>query len=401
MSAGATMRDALVAGVGMTAFGKFAERSIGALAAEATSTALADARIPAEDVGFVFFSNAAAGILSGQEMIRGQVMLRGTGLEGKPLVNVENACASGSSAFFLAWLAVASGQSDVALAVGAEKLAVPDKQKTFEALAGGVDVSRMDELRVQLGADGAAAHSLFMDVYATMANAYMERTGATERDFARISAKNHTNGARNPRAQYRQAVTTDEVLASRRITGPLTLLMCAPIGDGAAAAVVCSAERAERASGSKPIRVRGIGLSSGEEGATESPVTRAARAAYERAGLGPEDADVVEVHDATAPAELILYEELGLCAPGDGPAFLASGATDPGGRQPVNASGGLLSKGHPVGATGVAQVVELVEQLRGEAGPRQVEGARTALAENSGGYLHPHSAAATVTILSR
>ena len=231
--------------------------------------------------------------------------------------------------------------------------------------------------------------------------AYMERSGAVIEDFARVAVKNHHHGALNPKAQYRDEVSVDDVLASREISWPLTLLMCSPIGDGAAAVVVCSEEYARRR-GVDPVRVRASVLVSGTDRAAGEPgaVERAAQRAYEQAGIGPDELDVVELHDAAAPAELITYEELGLCAPGDGPKLLASGDTALGGRVPVNTSGGLLSKGHPIGATGCAQLVELVDQLRGRAGDRQVEGARVALAENGGGFLGTDAAAMVVTILS-
>jgi acetyl-CoA acetyltransferase len=212
--------------------------------------------------------------------------------------------------------------------------------------------------------------------------------------------KNSAHGALNPNAQYRRALSRDEILASRAVAGPLTTLMCSPIADGAAALVLRAADPfGPRANA---VRIRGCALRSGATGSPGAPLERrAAAAAYEEAGLGPEDLDVVEVHDAAAPAELIMYEELGLCGPGDGPKLLASGATALGGRVPVNPDGGLVSRGHPVGATGCAQLVELVTQLRGRAGARQVPGARVGLAENAGGYLHPEAAACVVTILSR
>jgi acetyl-CoA acetyltransferase len=239
-----------------------------------------------------------------------------------------------------------------------------------------------------------------MDVYALLARRYSEKSGADERDFAQVAVKNHRHGALNPKAQYREEVTVEEVLASRRISGPLHLLMCSPIGDGAAALVVCSAERAA-AAGADAVHVRATAIASGRDDDGPVAVERAAARAYEQAGVGPEDIDLAEVHDAAAPAELQIYEELGLCGPGEGPALLASGATTLGGRVPVNPSGGLLSKGHPVGATGCAQLVELTEHLRGRAGARQVEGARIGLAENAGGFLGPDQAVASVTILSR
>jgi acetyl-CoA acetyltransferase len=196
-------------------------------------------------------------------------------------------------------------------------------------------------------------------------------------------------------------VTVEDVLASREIAWPLTLLMCSPIGDGAAAVVVCSEDYA-RNRDIEAVRVRASVLVSGTDRQPGEPgaVERAAQRAFEQAGIGPEELDVVELHDAAAPAELMTYEELGLCAPGDGPRLLASGDTALGGRLPVNTSGGLLSKGHPIGATGCAQLVELVDQLRGRAGDRQVDGARVALAENGGGFLGTDFAAVVVTVLS-
>jgi acetyl-CoA acetyltransferase len=239
-----------------------------------------------------------------------------------------------------------------------------------------------------------------MDVYSHMARRYMEKSGATPSDFAEIAVKNHAHGALNPKAQYRQEVTVEEVLESREISAPLTLMMCSPIGDGAAALVLSSEDYAKRV-GADAVRVLSSALVSTREGDEVATAERAAKWAYELAGVGPEDLDVVELHDAAAPAELQIYEELGLCAPGEGPELLASGATRLGGRVPVNTSGGLLSKGHPIGATGCGQLVELVDQLRGRANGRQVEGARVALAENAGGFLGEDNAAATVHILSK
>jgi acetyl-CoA acyltransferase len=406
------MRDVYVTGAGMTRFSKFPDETMRTLAEEAVETALADSRIQAGDVGMVFFSNATAGILHGQEMIRGQVGLRHTGLLGVPIVNVENACASASTAFHLAWLAVASGHVDAALAVGSEKLTHPDKTRSFEAIGTAVDLEQLAALREEVarkaggsgggeGDTGGGSRSFFMDIYAGMARSYMERSGATENDFAQVAVKNRHHASMNPKAQFRDEVTVEEVLDSRAIAGPLTLLMCSPIGDGAAALVLCSPERA-RALDADTVRIRASALVSGtdrtrgEAGAVE----RAAARAYADAGMGPEDIDVVEVHDAAAPAELMAYEELGLCGHSEGPKLLASGDTRVGGRQPVNPSGGLLSKGHPIGATGCGQLVELVDQLRGRCGDRQVEGARTALAENGGGFLGTDAAAMAVTILS-
>jgi acetyl-CoA acyltransferase len=424
------MRDVYIAGVGMTAFGKFMDSSVRKLAEEATAEALRDAQATAGDVEMAFFSNATAGILTGQEMIRGQVALRNTGVLGVPIVNVENACASASSAFFLAHMAVASGQVDIALAIGSEKLTHPDKMRSFAAIGTAVDLDNLAAAREALtrtllgtgsavGPDAGSpmpvgaevvpekksdgsGKSPFMDVYAGMTRHYMEQSGATPEDFARIAVKNQGNGKLNPKAQYGGDLTVEEVLSSRQISGPLTLLMCSPIGDGSAAIVLCSEEAARRL-GAETVRVRATALVSGRDRTPDEPgaVERAVAKAYDMAGVGPEDLDVIEVHDAAAPAELMIYEELGLCGPGEGPKLLASGETALGGRIPVNPSGGLLAKGHPIGATGCAQLVELADQLRGRCGARQVEGAQVALAENGGGFLGTDPAAIVITVLSR
>ena len=394
------MREVMIAGVGMTPFGKFLDRPLRSLAEEAVSEALADARIVPSAVEMVAFGNATAGLVSGQEMIRGQAALRDTGLLGVPMINVENACASGSSAVHLAWMAVASGQAEVAVAVGAEKLTHQEKERAFRAIGTAVDLGRMEDFADLRGEGAGESRSFFMDVYARSARAFMERTGATAADFAAVAVKNHRHGALNPKAQYRDEVTQEQVLASREISAPLTLLMCSPIGDGAAALVLCTPEYARRI-GADSVRVRASAIATSLDGKGTSAPERAAQRAFAVANLGPADLDVVEAHDATASAELPIYEELGLCAPGDAAALLRSGATSLGGRVPVNVSGGLLSKGHPVGATGAAQLVELTEQLRGRAGARQVEGARVALAENAGGHLGDGPAVAVVTILSR
>jgi len=405
-----------IVGAAMTRFGKFPDSTIRSLAEEAVADALADAGLTTDDVDIVFFSNATAGILTGQEMIRGQVALRHSGLLGLPIINVENACASASSAFYLAVNAVASGQADVALAVGSEKLTHEDKAKSFAAIGTAVDLFQLDDLKAWTDGgsegsplpeeaeapEGTQNRSFFMDIYAANTRAYMERTGATREDFAEVAVKSHDHAALNPKAQYRTPVTVDEVLASREISGPLTLLMCSPIGDGAAAVVVCSEERA-KALEADGVKVRSCVLVSGTDRTGDEPgaAERASQKAYERAGIGPEDVDVVELHDAAAPAELMTYEEIGLCAPGDGPALLRSGETRLGGKRVVNPSGGLLSKGHPIGATGCGQLVELADQLRGRCGARQVEGARVALAENGGGFLGTDGAAMVVTVLSK
>jgi acetyl-CoA acetyltransferase len=389
------MEDVYIAGAYVTPFGKFPDKSLRMLTGEAVTGVLADAGCSPDEIDVVFFSNAAEGLLTGQEMIRGQVVLDGTGLEGKPVINCENACASGSTAAHLAFTAVQSGTADVALALGAEKLTNPDRARTFSVFQAGWDIERFG------GPDGKSNQSAFMSTYAEMAREYMARSGATVEDFAAISVKSHNNGALNPKAQYRDPLTVEEVLASRVIDDPLRVLMCSPIGDGASAILVANARGLARLD-ADPVRVVAAALRSGSRDEAESPIVVATRAAYEQAGVRPDDLDVIEVHDAAAPAELMAIEELGIAEPGEGPALLRAGETALGGRFPINPGGGLLSRGHPIGATGCAQLTELVDQLRGRCGERQVADAKIALAENGGGWLGGKGpAVATITILSR
>lgn len=403
-----------IAGVGMTPTGKFADASLHQLTATAVRAALADAGASAGQVGAAYFSNVAASFLQGQHMVAGQVVLRDLGIVGVPIVNVENACASASTAFWLACQSVRSGSADIALAVGAEKLFDASKQKSFEVFGGGFDVTRQGELLAYLqrlksaagipqSAASASERSVFMDIYAALTVNHMQRHGLTQRQLAVVAAKNHAHSVHNPLAQYRDAWSVDEVLAARAIAHPLTLPMCAPIGDGAAAVLVCNAAGLKRLSSAAPIEVLACELVSSlprrDDDAEQAITHRAARAAYERAGLGPDDIDVAEVHDATAFGEILQTEALGFCAPGEGGRFAESGATALGGTLPVNVSGGLESKGHPIGATGLMQLGELTQQLRGRAGQRQVPGARVALAENGGGFIDNEEAVACVTLL--
>jgi acetyl-CoA acetyltransferase len=408
------MRDAYIAGVGMTRFGKHLDLSMKALAAEAVGETLADAGCAREAVRAAFVGNAVQGVLTGQECVRGQVVLREQGIGGIPVVNVENACASASTALHLAWQAVAGGFHDCVLVLGMEKLYHPDKQRSYAALAGAVDVELLEALRAALArgpraargaeSNGSEKRSLFMDVYAAAARQHMAAHGTRKEDFAAIAAKNSFHGSLNPKAQYREARTVAEVLASPVIAEPLTRLMCAPIGDGAAAAIVASQDfLASRGGGqSRPVRIAASVIGSGRDRVAGEPdiVTEVVRAAYRASGVSPEDVDVAEVHDATAPAELMIYEELGFCPLGEGARLVRSGETRLGGRRPVNTSGGLIAKGHPIGATGLAQIVELVEQLRGRAGKRQVAGARVGLAQNAGGAVRAEPAAVAVHILT-
>jgi acetyl-CoA acetyltransferase len=398
MSTRRGMREVVIAGAGMTAIGKFLDRSTGSLVAEAIRETLTDAGAPAREIGAIYYANTAAGVMEGQHSVRGQHAMREAGLNGIPLINVENACASGSTALNQAWLAVASGYVDVALAVGAEKLYSADKSLVWTAMGSALDQSRLPEIYAELGGKGGD-HSVFMDVYAKMALTYMERTGATQEDFARVAVKNHDHGALNPKAQYRNRFTLDDVLNARIISGPLTLPMCSPIGDGAAAVIVTTPEIADCWGGGDAVTVLATAVGASRPDVSGRLVPEVAGRAFEWAGVGPADVDVVECHDATSPAELIVLEELGLAAPGEAVGMIRRDETRIGGRLPVNPSGGLESKGHPIAASGLAQIVELADQLRGRCGPRQVEGARIALAENAGGYMGPDAAVATVTIL--
>jgi acetyl-CoA acetyltransferase len=399
----------------MTRFGKYLDRGLKDLAREAVEGALASAGVDKGALQVAVVGNAAAGLITGQEMIRAQVVLRELGIGGIPMINTENACASSSTALHLAWLYVASGMCDIALALGVEKLSHEDKRRSFAAIGAAVDVEAVQMLIAQMQADqkdkpageaseggGAGqSRSLFMDIYAAVARYHMRRYGTTKEQFGRVAVKNHFNGSLNPHAQYRERYTLQEVLDSPLVTEPLTRLMCSPIGDGAAAAVLCAGDKARQFT-TKPVWIKASSLGSGQDHGPDEPgiAERVSKAAYEMSGIGPDEIDLAEVHDASAPAELILYEELGFCAPGEGGRLIDSGDVSLEGKLPVNTSGGLIAKGHPIGATGVAQIYELFLQLRGEAGERQVKGAKVGLTENGGGMVRNELAATSVHILT-
>lgn len=388
-------KSCAIAGVGITKFGKFIDKGVRSLTEAAVNDALNDANITGSAVNQVYFANAVAGIITGQEMIRGQVALRHTSLAGKPVVNVENACASSSTAFYLASQAVESGQADIAIVIGVEKMTHEDKRVSMGAFGKAIDLEEPAPDHVSVGSG-----SIFMDIYAEKTRKFMQGTGATAEDFAHVVVKSRRAGSMNPIAQFRSETTIDEVLAARAISGVLTLPMCSSISDGAAAIVLMSASAVRKYRPACPVWVGGAVLVSGY-GDSKHPIcaVRAAQAVFEKAGICPSDLHVAELHDATAPAELMHYENLGLCEQGGSAEMLRSGATDIGGRISVNPSGGLLSRGHPLGATGAAQLIEITYQLRGTAGARQRVDARVGLAENNGGQMGPDAAVATATIL--
>jgi acetyl-CoA acetyltransferase len=383
------MDHVLVTGIGMTKFGRHPELSTRELATAVVHEALRDAGIDVGDVQAAYVGNSVEGLATGQESIRGQVALRETGLLGIPIFNIESACASGSAAFHLACQGIASGAHDCALVLGFEKLVLPDKQRAFRAFDSTMDLSEMRSKYPVPPAD----RTVFMDHYAEME---LPTEGIAL--LARIAAKNHAHGSRNPLAQYQYPYTAEEVAASRKIVGPLTLFMCAPLSDGAAAAVLVSREFAQKR-GSRGVAVTASAMISGT-GRTDdtTAVQRAVTAAYTKAAVGPADLDLVELHDATAIGEFETYSDIGLCEPGDERRLLDSGEACLGGRRPVNPSGGLIARGHPIGATGLAQIVEVTNQLRGRCGTRQVEGARVGLTQNVGGFLGDDVASATAHI---
>lgn len=401
-----------LAGISMTRFGVFPERSVKDLTREAVDGALIDAGAEQPDIDAAFFSNTAQDILEGQVVVAGQIALRTMGFQRIPIVNVENACASGASAVHLAVSYVRSGMADIALAVGVEKMNFPDMGKVLGLFDGGYDVHDPEGLRrvlAELGGeqfDGGSGHrSAFMEVYASIARAHMRDFGTTQRQLAHISSKNHRHSTLNPAAHFRREFSVDEVLSARAIGFPLTVPMCAPMTDGAAAAVICNEAGLKRIRASRAVKILASVVGTGTDrplSAWDRSLTRiAAMRAYDEAGVGPEDLSVAEVHDATAFGELLQSESLGFCEIGAGGKLAEAGATALGGRIPINPSGGLESKGHPIGATGIAQLFELALQLRGEAGPRQVVGARLGIAENGGGMYGGEEAVAAITILGR
>ncbi|MGE4241256.1 thiolase family protein [Ramlibacter sp.] len=380
-----TGRRVAVVGAAMNRFGRYPDLALHDLGWPVVKAAVQDAGLERGQIEAVFAGSGFAGRLPGQRV------LRSLGMLGIPVVNCENACSSGATAFRQAWLAIQDGHYDTALVLGIDKLS---------ALGGGVLPGQPDDADVAVGMSMPALYSM-------RARRYLHDHRLTLRQLSQVPVKAHRHGALNPLAQFQNLVTVDDVMNAKPIAEPFTMLHCCPTGDGAAAVVLTAASKVERCA-QPPVWVRAAHLTSGVympgyRDMTSPEITlRGAKETYEEAGLGPKDVDFAEVHDAFSIAELLYYEALGFCERGAAMHLLESGATSVGGRIPVNPSGGLLSKGHPVGATGIAQLCELVWQLRGQAGKRQVEGAKVGLAHcTGGGIIGLDHGACAITVLAR
>jgi acetyl-CoA acyltransferase len=377
------MSDVYIVGADMIAFGRYPDRTYYEIGAEAALKALDDCGLSIRDMGALYASSC----FNAQSML-GQKVLKEIGQTGIPCVNVSNACASGATAVREGFIGIKSGIYDAVLVVGSEK--------NPRGMLGGAPFEGPPP-------EGLFGSESMPAVFAEAGMVHAAAYGTTIEQFAKVAVKNHHHATMNPKAAYRKETPLDEVLASEMIASPLTKLMCSANVDGAAALVLVSEKKARELGLSRAVRIRASMLAS-DPYEPRNPVmfdansvTRlAARQAYEMAGLGPNDLDIVELHDCFATAEILHYENLGLCGDGEAGRLIDSGETALGGRIPVNVSGGLLSKGHPIGATGVANIVEIVEQLRGETGQRQVSGARIGLAHVLG-----FGAAAGIHILEK
>ncbi len=405
--------------VGMTKFGKFIEKSMKEFTGESLENTLKDGELIKSDIEAAWFSNSGWGMRDNQHCIRGQVALSANGIEEIPIINVENACAGGSTAFHGAWTAIKAGIYDCVLALGVEKIYHENRKLMMQSFITGTDVERTTQMiatlkmmaakkkarlakkqGIEVKKEKEGGHSAFMDLYATAARSHMKKYGTTQRQLAVIAAKNHNNSVLNPFAQYNFPMTVEEVLEDYLVAWPLTRAMCAPVGDGSAAAILCSEKFLKEHPNPRAILIRASALQSGSW-KKDTIGERTAAVAYKMATLTPESINVAEVHDATAFGELHQIEQMGFCPEGQGGPFSESGATGLDGKIPVNPSGGLLSRGHPIGASGLAQIFELITQLRGEAGERQVKDPKIALAENGGGNIGPGEAAMCVHIFEK
>ncbi len=376
-------RKVCVIGVGMTKFYKPGEKDYPELAKQAGEDALKDAGVPYDQV-----EQAFVGYVYG-ESTSGQRAVYQLGLTGIPVFNVNNNCSTGSTALFLAYQAVGSGVSECAFALGFEKM-----EKGSLGMKWGDRTNPMDKHMLAMSkAQGFAASPPAAQLFGGAGREHMEKYGTTKEQFAMVSVKNRKHAVENERSQFRQAMSIEEILGSREIFAPLTKFQCCPTTDGSAAAVVCSEEFAKKHGISNPVTIDAMAMATDFESSfgdsmikvIGSDMTKAAaKEVYEDTGLGPNDFDVIELHDCFTANEIVTYEGLGLCEAGGAGQLLEDDATTYGGKWVVNPSGGLLSKGHPLGATGLAQCFELVSQLRGQSGKRQVEGAKRALQHNLG-----------------
>ena len=410
--------EAYIAGSGMIKFGKFADKTVRTMAIDAIELALKDGGIEKKQIEYAFFSNTFWGMFSKQYSIKGEVVLRSMEMDSIPVINVENACAGGATALHMAYISVLSGQCDIALAVGSEKISSEDKVKSFSAYASCMDMGNFKKhfaevLALQQSFENLVipeeaqnmnkGRSVFMDVYAVGARWHMDRYGSTREQLAVIAAKNHWHSSMNPLAQYQIPMTPEMVLRDDPVVWPLTRSMCAPVGDGAAACIVVSDSFLKKHGKARAAKIRASILGTGRNRDIdgEDLGKRLGTLAYEKASVQPEDIAVAELHDATAYGELHQSENLGFCKEGEGGICAEKGETRLGGRIPINTSGGLESRGHPIGASGLAQIHELMLQLRGEAGKRQVENVRLALAQNGGGNIGLEEAVMGITILEQ
>ncbi len=411
------MTNVYIIGAGMIRFSKYPDKTVRHMAEETIRMALEDAGLDKKELQAGFFSNTFWGMYTNQHSIRGQVVFRGMGIDKIPVTNVENACAGASTALNLAFMGIRAGMFDVALAVGSEKITDPDKAKALGAYASCMDVENFEDhvkmfmevskkIKVDIPPDQTPpgeGRSIFMDAYAMGARWHMSKFGSTQHQLAVICAKNHVHSSFNPLAQYQMPMTVEEVLHDKPIAYPLTRAMCAPVGDGAAAAIVCSESYLKKLNGARPVKIIAsvLGQGSDRDMDGEDVGERLSKQAYAMAGVGPEDIDTAELHDATAYGELHQTEVMGFCPAGEGGVYAETGATALGGEKPINTSGGLECRGHPIGASGLAQIYEIVLQLRNEAGKRQVEGARIGLTENGGGNIGVEEAAMCLHILEK
>ena len=419
------MKDVYIIGAYSTEFRKCPDLTFRDLTREAYLGAIKDAGMTnGDEIQFAYFGNCAMhlfGQVYGQGCIRGQICFiplvrEGLFPERVPMINVEGACATGSMAIHSGWKDILSGQSDVVLALGVEKLFVPnDPAKSMSIFEGGADnftreetVDNYKELGKLVGQEFQTGpnRSFFMDTYGMQARYHMWKYGTTQRQLAHAASITHHYGAMNPKAQLKIEMTPEQVLEDRLVSYPLTRAMCSPIGDGAASVLMCSGDYLKTLPSnvqSRAVKIMASAFTGGKYKKFDEPSLCyiAAKKAYAMAGIKPVDIDLAEVHDATSFGIIYQAEMMGFCEIGQGGHFVESGAIAFDGKTPMNTSGGLVSKGHPVGATGVSMIYELATQLRGEAGPRQIKNAEFAMQENGGGVIGTEEAACSVMILQK